>query len=152
LPQAAKVKGGNAQRGHMRRQTCRVATICTCGAQKQEALPFFCVAAAWADDLQSKGAAKLMGDGFAVAPEDNFLPAPRPGRLLCGRSRPRRPANLLQIIRFQAKSESTPPHAAAAVCGHRDGERSIASRDTGHHAAVLGAHLRALTQWVFGIA
>jgi hypothetical protein len=29
--------------GHLRQQICRIATICTCGAQKQEALPdFFC--------------------------------------------------------------------------------------------------------------
>jgi hypothetical protein len=96
LPQAAQVKGGNAQRGQVRQQTCRTATICTCGAQKQEAYPIFFA-------LQqhgllvirgSKGAAREIVedgvDGFAVDPDDIFLFADRLNLRWGGRSRQRR--------------------------------------------------------------
>ena len=62
---------------------CRTATICTCGAQKQEAYPiFFCIAAAWAPgDPQFKrrceGDRRRWVDGLAGDPEDVSPPADR---------------------------------------------------------------------------
>ncbi len=78
LPQAAQVKGGNAQRGQVRQQTYRIATISMCGAQKQEAYPiFFCVAAAWVPGdprfkRRREGNRRRWGGRFCRRSEGNF--------------------------------------------------------------------------------